>query len=100
MPVSAIRVADLVQVTQGQRLTGRATGDHRDAAHVLGELDQQLGGLGVDVRLRRVLDDRGQSAIEVEPDHQLWGGAHELGVLRRRLRGGELHAPTQRRLSP
>ena len=46
----ADRVADLVEPAEGQHLAGRATGDHRDRAHLGGEVDEHLaarrGGCG------------------------------------------------------
>ena len=48
-PALADRVADLLEPAEGQRLAGRAAGDDRDRAHLLGQLDQDLGRVGVDV---------------------------------------------------
>ena len=60
--------ADLVEVAERDRLAHRPAGDHRDRRDALGERDEHLAGVGVDVRLRRVLDDRRQGPVEVQAD--------------------------------
>ena len=94
LPRVADRVAHCLEPAQVQRLAGRTAGDHRDRAHLLGERDQDLGGVVVDVRRRRVLDDRGQRAVEVQPDDRVGGGPDERGVLLLALDRAELHGPT------
>ncbi len=67
----ADRVADLVEAAEGQRLAGRAPRDDRDGAHDVAQRDEDLGRVGVDVRLGRVVDDRREDAVEVEADDDL-----------------------------
>ena len=93
LPASADRVADLVEPAEGERLTGRAAGDHRDRGHDVRQFDQHLPGVGVDVRGRGIVDDRGQRAVEVEADHGLRGGADQRGVPLLGLGERELHDP-------
>ena len=64
------------------------------AATWRGEVDEHLAGVGVDVRGLRVVDDRRQGAVEVEPDDAVGGRAHQGGVPLLTLGGGELHGPT------
>jgi hypothetical protein len=98
----ADRVADLLEAAEVQRLPRRPSGDHRDGGHLLGEPDQHLAGVGVDVRLRRVLDDRRQDAVEVQPHGGGGGHPHQGGVATLGLRRGEVHAgkPTRRQAVP
>ena len=76
----ADRVAHLVEAAEGERLPGRAAGDHRDRGDHLGEVDQHLPRVGVDVRLRRVVHDRRQGPVEVEADDGGGRGGDERGV--------------------
>ena len=93
LPALADGVADLVEAAEGQRLAGRAAGDHRDRGHHVRQLGQHLPGVGVDVRGLGVVHDRGQGPVEVEADDGLRGGADERGVPVFGLRGAELHGP-------
>ena len=90
----ADRVADLVEPAEGQRLAGRAAGDHRDGAHRVGQVDQ-------DARARRGGCGRTRGRRRSGP-----GCRRSRGRRRRRRRratsaayrcspsvGGELHAP-------
>ena len=63
-----------------ERLARRATGDDRDRRDLDGELDQHVGGLGVDVGLAGIVDDRRQGAVEVQPDHGPVRGADDRVV--------------------
>jgi hypothetical protein len=74
------RVADLVQAAEGQRLPRRAAGDHRDRRDRARELDEYVGGLGVDVGRLGVVHDRRQRAVEVQGDHRGRGRTHQCGV--------------------
>src|SRR5205085_1364514 len=80
------------EVTEGHGLAHRAPGDDRDRADALGQLDEDLRGVGVDVRLLRVLHDRGQGAVEVEADHRAVGGRNQVVVPATWQAAGELHA--------
>ena len=84
---------DLLQPAEVERLPRRATGDDGDGTHLGGQRDQHVAGVGVDVRLLRVVDDRRQCAVEVEPDDAARGGAHERFIALLTLPGGEVHAP-------
>ena len=76
----ADRVADDLEPTEVERLPRRAAGDDRDGPHLLGQLDQHVGRVVVDVGGRRVLDDRCQGAVEVQPDDRVRGRPYERGV--------------------
>ena len=89
----ADRVADVLEAAEGQHLAGRAAGDDGDGAHLLGQLDEDVGRVGVDVGLLGVVDDRGQGAVEVEADDQVVGGPHQGGVLLLTRGRAELHGP-------
>ncbi len=94
LAVLADGVADLLEPTEVEGLPRGPAGDHRDRGDHVGEVDQHLGGIGVDVRLLRVVHDRGEGAVEVEADDRAARGAHERGVLLLPLGRGELHVPT------
>ena len=90
-------VAERVEVAHRDGLARRATGDHRDRAHHLGELEQRAGGRGVQAGRLGVVDDRRQRAVEVEAhDHAVEDVAYGV-VVGARVVGGELHGPTQPR---
>ena len=92
LPCVAERVPDLLEPAEVEHLAGRAAGDHRDRGDHLGEVDQHVAGVGVDVRLLRVVDDRGQGAVEVQADDgpaRRTAPASAYSLLR--LGGGELH---------
>ena len=84
-------VADVVQAAQRERLSGGPAGDHGDRERLWRQREEDLRGVGVDVRLGRVVDDRREHPVEVEPDD----GARQVG--RQRVvplagrRRGELH---------
>ena len=88
----ADRVADPLEPAQVEGLPGGAAGDHRDREHLLGQVDEHVARVGVDVRLGRVVDDRGEGAVEVQPDDRLGGCPDQGGVLLLALVRGELHA--------
>ena len=84
-------VADVVQAAERERLPGGPAGDHGDGERLVGQREEDLRRVGVDVGLGRVVDDRREHPVEVEPDD----GARQLG--RQRVvplagrRRGELH---------
>ena len=87
-------VGHLVEAAELDHLAGGAAGDDRDGAHLGRQCDEHVGAVGVDVRLRRVGDDRRQRAVEVETDdgrardreQGVVAGAHGIGE------GREVHA--------
>jgi hypothetical protein len=88
-------VSDLVEPTEREHLSGRATGDHRDRAHLSGKIVQDAAGIGVDARHVRVVHDRRQRPVEVERDQEPPARTDHSGVLISADGGAELHGPSQ-----
>ncbi len=91
------RVADLLEPPEVERLPRRAAGDDGDRRDLRSQIDEDLGCGRVDLRPGRVVDDRRQGAVEVEPDDGAIGYADQVRVTMLTLQRRELHASSQSR---
>ena len=92
------RVAERVEVAQGERLAGRAAGDHRDGAHHLGQLERATPGASGCRRAASGSSTIGRErAVEVEADDDSVEDVAYGVVVGARAVGGELHGPSQSR---